>query len=223
LKAVYLHGFASGPSSRKARFFEARLRESGVSVLVPDLAAGDFENLTVSSQMAVIDDAVGTGPVHLLGSSMGGYLAALFAARNPGRVEKLVLLAPAFGFAARWPSLVGEEAVARWLSTGKLPVYHYAENRMRDLGLSMFEDANLWEPEPAFSQPALIFHGVKDAVVPVAASRSFASAHRNVKLTEMDSGHELTDVLPEVWEGCRNFLLSEPRPQGSGFLRTSES
>jgi pimeloyl-ACP methyl ester carboxylesterase len=208
LKAIYLHGFASGPMSRKARFFQSRLHEAGVPVEIPDLAAGDFENLTVSGQMAVIDQAAGPGPVRILGSSMGGYLAALFAARNPGRVEKLVLLAPAFGFSERWPAVVGQDAVARWLETGKLPVYHYAENRMRDLGISMYEDARRWEAAPGFPQPALIFHGVNDPVVPIAASRSFAASHQNVNLIEMDSGHELTGVLPEIWDRCRNFLLA---------------
>jgi uncharacterized protein len=218
---IYLHGFASGPGSRKARYFRERLTESGVEVAVPDLAQGDFENLTISGQLAAADETVGESPVVLVGSSMGGYLAALYAARNPGRVSKLVLLAPAFGFAQRWPTVVGEEAMERWLVTGKLPVFHYAEGCMRDLGLAMYEDSRKWEPEPEFSQPAMIFHGVNDVVVPIGASRAFAVRHANVQLIEMQSDHELTDVLPQIWQTCGEFLLGNASVPGSQHLRTS--
>src|ERR1700691_4599065 len=96
---VYLHGLASSPHSRKARFFEDRFRELGIGLEIPDLAEGNFRNLTLTAQLNVIA-RVSHGvsrdePVALIGSSMGGYLAALYAARHSGDVEKLVLLAPA--------------------------------------------------------------------------------------------------------------------------------
>src|SRR5579864_423003 len=97
-RIVYLHGFASGPSSSKAGYFRQRLEGEGFSVAVPDLSEGNFEGLTLSGQLRVIDAAAGGENVALIGSSMGGYLAALYAARHAD-VERLVLLAPAFGFA----------------------------------------------------------------------------------------------------------------------------
>jgi uncharacterized protein len=51
LRVLYLHGFASGPGSRKAGFFAAKLRELAFSVEVPDLAEGRFEHLTISRQL----------------------------------------------------------------------------------------------------------------------------------------------------------------------------
>jgi pimeloyl-ACP methyl ester carboxylesterase len=207
VRVVYLHGFASGPTSRKAKFFKARLEEENVEVTVPDLSQGDFEHLTITGQILVLEEAVGEGPVRLVGSSMGGYLAALFAARNPQRVEKLVLMAPAFGFAGRWHAVAGKEGLQRWLTTGKLPIFHYGEGRIRELDLAMYKDSKKWEGEPDFTQSALIFHGVKDTVVPIDASREFAAGHGNVELIEMDSDHELTDVLQQIWAGCREFLL----------------
>src|SRR5271169_4437624 len=95
---VYLHGFASSPSSRKARFFAERFRELGIGLEIPDLAQGNFRNLTLTAQLNLIAQVSRDEPVSLIGSSMGGYLAALYAARHPGNVEKLVLLAPAFSF-----------------------------------------------------------------------------------------------------------------------------
>ena len=50
-RIVYLHGFASGPASSKARYFKEHLETAGARVDVPDLAAGDFEHLTISGQI----------------------------------------------------------------------------------------------------------------------------------------------------------------------------
>ena len=97
-RILYLHGFASSPASSKARFFAERMRAAGALIDIPDLAAGDFEHLTISGQLRVIERAAAGDPVALMGSSLGGYLAALYAARHP-EVSRVVLLAPAFGFA----------------------------------------------------------------------------------------------------------------------------
>jgi pimeloyl-ACP methyl ester carboxylesterase len=129
---VYLHGFASGPSSTKARRFRDALSAVGATVRIPDLAAGDFEQLTISRQLQVLEEAAGDNPVSLVGSSMGGYLAALFAARRPS-VERLVLLAPAFSSATRWPEKLGAAEMDRWRRTDALEVFHYAEGRNRVL------------------------------------------------------------------------------------------
>ena len=79
---VYLHGFASGPSSQKARFFRDRFAELGIGLEVPDLAEGKFEQLTISGQLAVMERVARDEPASFIGSSMGGYLAALYAARH---------------------------------------------------------------------------------------------------------------------------------------------
>ena len=75
---IYLHGFASGPASKKARFFEERFAELGMGLEVPDLAEGNFTGLTMSGQLAVVERMAAGEPVSLIGSSMGGYLAALY-------------------------------------------------------------------------------------------------------------------------------------------------
>src|ERR1700693_2492947 len=105
-RVLYLHGFASGPSSSKARYFREHLERAGAIVEVPDLAAGDFEHLTITGQLEVIGRVVSGAAIPIIGSSMGGYLAALYASRHP-EVPKLVLMAPAFGFARRWAERLG--------------------------------------------------------------------------------------------------------------------
>ncbi|HXS96871.1 MAG TPA: YqiA/YcfP family alpha/beta fold hydrolase [Candidatus Limnocylindrales bacterium] len=194
---VYLHGFASGPTSSKARFFKQRLEAAGIPVTVPDLAAGDFPHLTITGQLRVLQQAAGAGPVSLMGSSMGGYLAALYAARHP-EVERLVLMAPGFRFATRWPELQGAEAMEQWRRTGSMEVFHYAENRPMQLSTDIITDSEQYEGEPAFQQPALIFHGIHDDVVPIEYSRQFAAGRKNVQLFEMDAGHDLLNMLEPI-------------------------
>lgn len=205
MRIIYLHGFASGPGSRKAQVFQARFEESGVQVTVPALDEGNFFGLTISSQYALLERLAGGEPVVLVGSSMGGYLAALYASRHP-EVEKLVLLAPAFGFTQRWPHMLGAEKFAEWERTGELEVFHYGDKALRKVGWQLARDAAHWDAVPRFPQPALIFHGTNDPVVPVASSQTYAATHGNVTLHTFDAGHELTEVLEEMWELTARFL-----------------
>ena len=201
-RVVYLHGFASGPASGKALFFERKFAQCGVPMEIPQLDEGHFENLTISGQLAVIDRTLGGQPAILMGSSLGGYLAALYAARHP-EIERLVLLAPAFQFPRRWQERFSAE---EWKRAGSVPVFHYGEGRERRLGYQFVEDAALYEDEPEFSQPALIVHGVHDDVVPAGVSSAYAGRHSNVKLILMESGHQLTDVLEPMWAQVWDFL-----------------
>jgi len=194
IRVVYLHGFASGPSSSKARYFRRVLENAGAPVDVPDLAAGDFEHLTVTGQLRVIENAAGTSPIALIGSSMGGYLAALYAAGHP-QVSRLVLLAPAFGFAQRWRERFGAAEVEHWQRTGTTEVYHYGDGCMRRLAFGLLPDADRYPAFPGFPQPALIFHGAHDDVVPVQYAEEFAGRHANARLEVLDSGHDLLDQL----------------------------
>jgi pimeloyl-ACP methyl ester carboxylesterase len=205
MRHIYLHGFASGPQSRKAQVFREALSSSGIDLAIPSLDEGDFEHLTLSGQLGVIEKALDGAPCRLIGSSMGGYLAALYAAAHP-EVDRLVLLAPAFGFQTRWREIHGEEAIEHWRDTGWLPVYHYGAKEVRRVHFGLYEDAGRFPAYPAFRQPARIFHGVKDTVVPISFSRTFAASHPNARLTQLDSDHELLDALEGIVQESIPFL-----------------
>jgi pimeloyl-ACP methyl ester carboxylesterase len=205
-RILYLHGFASGPGSNKARFFSRRLEAAGARVAALDLARGDFDHLTITGQLQAVDEAAAGEPVALMGSSMGGYVAALYAARH-AEVTRLVLLAPAFGFARRWPERLGHEAVESWRRTGWMEVFHYAEGRHHAISYALLEDGAQYEDYPDFQQPALVFHGAQDDVVPAELSRRFVAAHPNAVLEIVDSGHEMLNVLDLIAPKVTEFLL----------------
>jgi uncharacterized protein len=205
-RVVYLHGFASSPQSGKARFFAGKFSELGVPFTAPQLDEGNFEGLTISGQLRVVENAVRGDSVLMMGSSMGGYLAALYAARHPDNVKNLVLLAPAFQFPTRWRARYSSQELERWRAQGTIPFFHYGFNEERGLGYQIVEDSVQYEDEPPFRQPGLILHGLRDDVVPVEVSRRFAEGHPNARLKIVESGHELTDVLDQLWSETAGFL-----------------
>lgn len=206
-RLIYLHGFASGPSSQKAQLFRRRFAERGVPLEVPDLTAGDFEYLTISGQLAVIQSVARGESVSLMGSSLGGYLAALYAARRP-EVARLVLMAPAFGFGRRFLDSIGPAEAQHWCDTGWRAVFNYSADREERLRWGLIEDALEFEEFPPAPQPALLFHGLRDAQVPHALSEEFARRHPHARLELLDDGHELLDSVDRIWAAAAAFLLT---------------
>lgn len=209
---LYLHGFASGPSSTKAQFFRTRLEQVGVDLQIWDLNEGEggFRGMTVSrslrriEELLVSQEAQERGVV-LIGSSLGGYLACLAASRNPN-VRAVVLMAPAFDLPARWQHILGQEVIANWRKDGQLEVDHYAYQRKEPIAFGFYLDSLGHPPYPNVTCPGLDLHGVHDLEVPVGTSRKFVALSPSVRLVEFDSDHGLTDVLDELWEEAAEFL-----------------
>ncbi len=202
---AYLHGFASGPGSTKAQVFRARLAALGVTLEIPDLAP-DFTHMTITSQLAIVERLLADAPAVLMGSSLGGYLAALVAARHPARVRGLVLLAPAFGFAQRWEQRIGADTYARWRADGVMDVLHYGLGRELPLRFDLITDAHRYPAEPDPICPALVLAGRRDDAVPLPVVEHFAAARPGRELVVYDAGHELTEVIDPMWDRTLGFL-----------------
>jgi len=205
----YLHGFASSPRSTKVGYFSDRLREHGIDVRCPDFNQPDFSTLTLTRML----DQLGTelealdAPATLLGSSLGGTLAILAAARMPARVDRLVLMAPAVMFAKPGHHLLPPERVEEWRRRGSLPFFHYADNAERDLNFAFYEDSLQHDAFNAvIGQPTLIFQGLHDASVDHRTVEAFANARANVTLSLLDDDHQLIASLPRMWNDVRAFL-----------------
>lgn len=207
---VYLHGFASGPGSYKARLFLRRFAALGIDLLVPALDQGDFTHMTLTSQLRVVAQACAAAapgePIGLIGSSMGGYLAALHAAAHPAGIQALVLMAPAVDFARRWRERLGEADMARWQERGEIDVAHHALGRAVPLRYDLMEDAAQTEPWPQVAAPTLVVHGRRDDVVPQERVERWGTQNPTAQLVLYDAGHELTECADEIFERAREFL-----------------
>src|SRR5215210_7497392 len=106
---LYLHGFASGPGSKKGTALAAHYAKRDLAVERLNLRVPSFEHLRLSAMIDVVIAALG-GPrdrAVVIGSSLGGLTASRAAERDP-RIAALVLLAPAFQLMTRWRDQLGD-------------------------------------------------------------------------------------------------------------------
>ncbi len=111
---VWLGGFRSDMTGTKAQAISDHCEQAGRAFLRFDYSGhgesgGAFEDGTISkwlSETLAVLDELTDGPLILVGSSMGGWIALravqeMAAANRSGRIAGLILLAPAPDFTAR--------------------------------------------------------------------------------------------------------------------------
>ena len=107
MHVFYLHGFASSARSSKARFFGERLASLGLPLHLPDFNEPDFSTLTVTRMLDQVDDAIAAlpaGPVTLIGSSLGAFVAWHAAARRASEPTARILSRSWSSSRPRWTS-----------------------------------------------------------------------------------------------------------------------
>jgi uncharacterized protein len=198
-RVLYLHGFASGPGSKKGTAVAARL--GGVDRL--DLRVPSIERLSLAAMIATARAAIG-GPrdrAVLIGSSLGGLCAARLA-EDDARVCMLVLLAPAFRFAERWRARLGPDGWTQWMDSGWLETHDHATGGTARIHADFAREAEVLDAAgggwPDVRVPTVILHGTRDEVVPIETSRRFAADRPHVRLIELDDDHELLATLPVI-------------------------
>ena len=202
---IYLHGFASGPGSNKAKAFKKRFDELGISIHVPDLQQGDFENLTLTGQIELVQGIIDKNKGQsfaLIGSSMGGYLASLIAQTRES-VQALFLMAPGFNFLNRWRKKLDISKTTDEL----IPVFHYRYNKEVRLNTYLFRDAETWESLPLDRKiPTFIVHGLHDETIDIEESRNFVREKSFCSLKELDSDHGLLSCIDSIIEDSLGFF-----------------
>jgi pimeloyl-ACP methyl ester carboxylesterase len=214
---VYLHGFASSPESGKAVRFGRELEAHGVGFTCPDLNQPDFRTLTTTrmlAQTAAAIEAAEEGPVCLVGSSLGAFVALHAAAADTtGRVDRLILLAPAFDFGGNRLRSLGEQGIDEWRRAGSLRVMHYAQGVEQDVDFALYEDAARYDAWAVIdTKPTLIVQGRRDDVVDPEMVTRWASGRPSVDLRLLDDGHQLADSIDRIWRDSEAFLGLTPAP-----------
>jgi pimeloyl-ACP methyl ester carboxylesterase len=212
-RVFYLHGFASSARSTKATYFGDRFATLGVPFRRPDFNDPDFGALTMTRMLRQLDDELSSAadgraaPATVIGSSLGGTLAILAAARFAERIDRLVLLAPAVMFAKPGHHLLPPERLEEWRRQGALQFFHHAYGQERPLGYTFYEDSLQYDAFDAlFDQPALVFQGTRDASVDYRMVERFARTRANVTLSLLDDDHQLAASLPRMWTDIAAFL-----------------
>lgn len=203
---VFLPGFRSDMTGTKALAIEAACRTLGSACLRLDYSGhgasdGEFEHGTIGAwtQDALhIIDRLTHGPLVLIGSSMGGWIALLVALARPARTAALIGIAPAPDFTETliWDALMPPER-ARLLADGVLHVpSQYGDPT--PMTLNLIEEGRthllLHAPIPIQCDVRLL-HGQQDPDVPWETSLRIAErlVTPHVQLTFIKDGdHRLS-------------------------------
>jgi pimeloyl-ACP methyl ester carboxylesterase len=203
-------------------------RGTGLSDRVTDMPSLEVR----MDDVRVVMDAVGSERAALFGVSEGGPMSALFSATYPSRVSALVMhggfprrirtpdfpwgpteqerrawieqmrreWGGTFGLAARAPSMVGDERFSRWwgrlLRMGASPAAVMALVAMND-------EIDIRHILPAIRVPTLLLHSMRDATIPIGASRYMAERIPGARLVELPGA----DHLP--WLSDAEAVLGE--------------
>ena len=174
---VWLGGFHSDMAGTKAQALAAWAIARGGAYLRFDYfghgeSSGDFAEGTITrwrADVLAVIDALTKGPLILVGSSMGGWLASLAALARPDRIAGMVLIAPAADFTERlmWPSL--DAAARKAIETDGLWMRPSAYEAPDPITRALIEDGARWSilPGPlAIAAPVRVLQGGADPDVP---------------------------------------------------------
>ena len=207
---LLLHGFGASLHTWEdwARLLEADFRVVRLDLpgfgLTGPAPTGDYTDARTAQVLAALLDRLGIARASLVGSSMGGRIAWFFAAEEPERVDRLVLMAPdgfagpgrEYGkkprvpFVARLLPFVLPDRLLRPMlaraygDPGTLTEGVYARYRamllapgVRRAILARVGQGVLADPEPILRRiraPTLLVWGEKDALVPFGNAADYA-------------------------------------------------
>lgn len=192
--AVICHGMLSHRASTKHRAIACELANRGVTTLRFDFygrgqSDGRTEEITYEGQLLDVDAAVNlvrreVERVALVGSSMGGAVAILHAARDREIccVATVAAVAHPADVALR---LGGSETEERWRRDG------YLELLGHRLGYDLLLSArrvDVIDAAGSLECPLLVIHGALDEVVPVEQARELAEVAAQAELCLLPRG-----------------------------------
>ncbi len=212
---VFLPGYASDMEGSKAAEIDRFCGAAGLAYLRLDYSGtgssgGDFADGTLDRWLAEVLGAIDLlteGPVLVVGSSMGGWLALHAALKRPDRVKGVVTIAAAPNF-TDW-GFTAEEKETIW-NEGKLerPNPYGPEPSVTHRAFWQSGEAMRLIHQPILIDcPVRLIHGDKDEDVPIGvAFKTLEDVHSgDVQLTVVKWGkhrlsepHELETIVREI-------------------------
>ncbi len=204
--AVLCHGFLSNKNSTTNKTLTRLLNEQGLATFRFDFfgqgdSDGPFEKLTTTLALqqaeAALDlvSARGYDRIGLVGSSFGGLVAILTAARRRD-IGWIALKCPVVDFAEELRLTFGLDELAQWQILNTIPNIMGGPDRVR-LRYGFYEDCLgqiAYEPAERISIPTVIVQGEQDECVPLHQSRRLYDALRGPKRLDLlpDADHQFT-------------------------------
>ncbi|MEO1553136.1 MAG: alpha/beta hydrolase [Pseudomonadota bacterium] len=218
---VWLSGFKSDMSGSKVTVLEAWAKAQGHGFLAFDysghgLSDGAFEDGTISAWREDALAAIGgltSGPLILVGSSMGGWMALLSALALRDRISGMVLIAPAPDFTQKlmWPEFSPEQQAEIMDKGLTLRPSDYGDPY--PITRALIEDGKQWsllDAPIALNMPVRILQGLQDPDVPWQHAQRLVDALQSEDLVFSlikDGDHRLSrdQDIARLVETCREL------------------
>lgn len=217
---IFLHGFMSHQAGEKARFFKEVLVQRGVTFVTFDFrghgqSGGTMRELTGTRLLedchTVVEHVASADRrIVLIGSSMGGWVAAWSAALHPDRIAANMLIAPSFTFGRGFLDHIGPEGAAAWARDGVIRFSN--EYGSVELSYELIRDMERYpvaELVRRYRTPTLIGQGMRDPIVDYRQTLAFVEQCRGEEMTLAlfkDGDHRLTTYKAELAELLLSFL-----------------
>lgn len=220
---ICCHGMLSGKDGAKHTRLASELEKLGIATIRFDFAGrgesqGELFDMTFSNEVEDVDAVIGwlgkqgIHRIGLFGSSMGGAVALLTAARD----ERVVVVATLA--AVGYPSAI-EERYPR--EAQSFTERGYIDTEHGRIGKAFYDDALQHDVVAAVSilrAPILVMHGTEDDVVPQTDALDIASSARNATLDLVEGGdhqfHDQTFLRPAM-KRVAEFLSQHLLPDGT--------
>jgi uncharacterized protein len=203
---VLCHGFLSNKNSTTNKTLTRLLLEQGIATFRFDFfgqgdSEGPFEQITLTTAMDQAHSALelvaekGYQRLGLMGSSFGGLVAVLVAARQTD-LKALALKCPVADFPETLRLEFGDERMAHWKQCNEIPNVAGGPEPVA-LQYHLYEDClkyDAYKAAESIQAPALIVQGSCDELVPLHQSRRLIDAIRGDKRLEVlaDADHGFT-------------------------------
>ncbi len=205
---IYFCGFNSDKESNKALAVEQCCQEWGHAFLRFDYrglgeSSGDFKNFTISDwfkDACTVMEHLTEGPQIIVGSSMGGWIAALVAKAMPQRIHAIITLAAAPDFTTRVTSELSQQQQKELEKNGivYIPCDFQADETF-PITQKLIDDGNqnclVLNQSIPFNGPIRMIHSLRDGDVPWKSSlqlaECFTSEDIHIELIK-DGDHRLS-------------------------------